>query len=34
MESIEAYKQIEFTPNIPLKQITINEVLKEWKKIY
>jgi hypothetical protein len=32
IEQIEAYKQIEYIPNIPLEQITINEVLNEWKK--
>ena len=32
IHAIEIYTQIEYIPNIPLEQITINEVIKEWKK--
>ncbi|CAF3364924.1 unnamed protein product [Rotaria socialis] len=31
-EAIISYNQIEYTPNIPLEQITILEVNNEWKK--
>ncbi|CAF2747679.1 unnamed protein product [Rotaria sp. Silwood2] len=32
LQAIEKFKQIEYAPSIPLEQITMNEVLKEWKK--
>ncbi|CAM4841450.1 unnamed protein product [Rotaria magnacalcarata] len=32
MEAQEMYKQLEYTPNIPLDQISITEVENEWKK--
>jgi hypothetical protein len=31
-KALEAYKQISYTPNIPLDQISTEEVIKEWKK--
>jgi hypothetical protein len=30
--AIKTYRQIQYTPNIPLEQITLNEVYLEWKK--
>ncbi|CAF3397386.1 unnamed protein product [Rotaria socialis] len=32
VDAIISYNQIEYTPNVPLEQITINEVLNGWKK--
>lgn len=32
LQAVEIFQQIEYVPNIPLEPITMNEVLKEWKK--